>query len=47
VLTGRDRSPEYARLSAGDQRAILEILLATKAGLPGPVIIVGERGIPS
>jgi hypothetical protein len=35
VLTGRDRSPEYARLSADDRRAILEILLATKPGLPG------------
>jgi hypothetical protein len=34
VLTGRDRSPEYDRLSAGDRRAILEILLATKTGLP-------------
>jgi hypothetical protein len=34
VLTGQDRSPEYAGLSAGDRRAILEILLATKPNLP-------------
>jgi hypothetical protein len=33
VLTGRDQSPAYARLSAADRRAILEILLATKPGL--------------
>lgn len=33
VLTGRDRSPAYARLSEGDRRAILEILLATKPDL--------------
>jgi hypothetical protein len=35
VLTGRDRSPGYARLSVDDRRAILEILLATKLDLPG------------
>ena len=34
VLTGRDRSPEFARLSAADRAAILAILLATKPGLP-------------
>ncbi len=33
VLTGQDQSPEFARLSADDRRAILEILLATKPGL--------------
>jgi hypothetical protein len=34
VLTGRDQRPEFARLTAEDRRAILEILLATKSGLP-------------
>ncbi len=34
VLTGRDQSPDFARLSGVDRRAILEILLATKPGLP-------------
>jgi hypothetical protein len=34
VLTGADNSPEFAGLSAADRQAILEILLATKPGLP-------------
>jgi hypothetical protein len=34
ILSGQDQSPDFARLSAQDRRAILEILLATKAGLP-------------
>ncbi len=34
ILTGRDESPDFARLSGADRRAILEILLATKPGLP-------------
>jgi hypothetical protein len=34
VLTGRDRSPEFAHLSAADRQTILEILLATKPNLP-------------
>jgi hypothetical protein len=34
VLSGRDQSPEFAKLSAADRRVILEILLATKKGLP-------------
>jgi len=34
VLTGRDQSPAFARLTAEDRRAILDILLATKPGLP-------------
>jgi hypothetical protein len=34
VLTGRDQSPAFAKLTASDRRAILEILLATKPGLP-------------
>jgi hypothetical protein len=35
VLSGRDQSDEYNRLSPGERRDILEILLATKPGLPG------------
>lgn len=35
VLTGRDQTPAYARLSAADRTNVLEILLATKQGLPG------------
>jgi hypothetical protein len=34
VLTGRDQSGEFARLTKEDRRAVLEILLATKTGLP-------------
>jgi hypothetical protein len=34
VLTGREQGPEYAALSSEDRRAILEILVATKPGLP-------------
>jgi hypothetical protein len=34
VLTGQDRSPAFVRLSHRDRRNILEILLATKKGLP-------------
>jgi hypothetical protein len=34
ILTGRERSPEFARLTGEDRRAILEILLATRPGLP-------------
>jgi hypothetical protein len=34
VLTGREQSPDFAKLSGEDRRAILEILLATKPGLP-------------
>jgi hypothetical protein len=33
VLTGRDQSAAFARLTAEDRRAILDILLATKPGL--------------
>ncbi len=35
VLTGQDQGPDFARLTPEDRRAILEILLATKSGLPG------------
>lgn len=34
VLTGRDQSDEFATLTKEDRRAVLEILLATKHGLP-------------
>jgi hypothetical protein len=34
VLSGEDQTPEFAALSAEDRRAILEILLQTKSGLP-------------
>lgn len=34
VLSGRDQGPEYASLSPEDRRAILEILVATKPGVP-------------
>jgi hypothetical protein len=35
VLTGKVSSPKFARLSAEDRRAILEILRETKPNLPG------------
>lgn len=34
VLTGKDRSKPFAHLSAGDRQAVLQILRATKKGLP-------------
>src|SRR5262249_50983397 len=34
VLTGRDSSPAFARRTPEERRAILQILLATKADLP-------------
>jgi hypothetical protein len=34
VLSGHDQSQDFAKLSGDDRRAILEILLATKSGLP-------------
>jgi hypothetical protein len=34
VLGGKDQGPDFAHLSAQDRRAILEILRATKSGLP-------------
>jgi len=35
ILTGQDKSDEFASLKATDRRAILEILRETKQGLPG------------
>jgi hypothetical protein len=35
VLSGKDASPKFSRLTAEDRTAILEILRATKPGLPG------------
>jgi hypothetical protein len=34
VLSGQDQTPDFAKVSDRDRRAILEILLATKPGLP-------------
>jgi len=34
ILTGQDRSDDFARLSTQDRRAVLEIVLETKPGLP-------------
>jgi hypothetical protein len=34
VLTGRNTSGDFSHLSPVDRRAILEILVATKSGLP-------------
>jgi hypothetical protein len=34
ILSGQDKSADFARLAQEDRKAILEILLATKAGLP-------------
>jgi hypothetical protein len=34
VLTGKDAAPKFARLSAEDRRAVLEILRDTKPNLP-------------
>jgi hypothetical protein len=35
VLTGKDQSPQFARLSADDRKAILQIVRETKPNLPG------------
>jgi hypothetical protein len=35
VLSGKDRSKQFTHLSAGDRKAVLEILRQTKKGLPG------------
>jgi hypothetical protein len=34
ILTGKDTSEDFARLSETDRRNVLEILVATKKGLP-------------
>jgi hypothetical protein len=34
ILTGEDQSEDFAKLSLADRRSVLEILLATKPGLP-------------
>lgn len=34
VLTGQDKSSKYSKLSGTDRKAVLEILLETKKGLP-------------
>ena len=35
ILSGNDARPRYARISAADRRAVLEILRETKPGFPG------------
>lgn len=58
VLTGQDNSGDFTRISEADRRAILEILLATKPGLPAewqdyaradhiPVYRAGKHSRPS
>ena len=34
VLSGQERAPKYARLSAADRQAVIEILRETKKDLP-------------
>jgi hypothetical protein len=34
ILSGRDKNPEFAKLTTSDRRAIIEILRDTKSGLP-------------
>ncbi|MBV9771013.1 MAG: hypothetical protein JOZ32_15680 [Bryobacterales bacterium] len=34
ILSGREQGPEFAALSSQDRRAIIEILVATKPGIP-------------
>ena len=55
VLSGKDQSADFARISAADRQAVLEILLATKQGLPeewrsyanaSHLHIAGKRQIP-
>jgi hypothetical protein len=43
VLSGRDASPRYARLSGDDRRAVMEILRETLHDLPGELQTSGER----
>ena len=45
ILTGREPKPEFARLTGEDRRAILEILLATKPGLPEEWKQVHQTGV--
>jgi len=35
VLSGAEKDKKYARLTAADRRAVIEILRETKRGLPG------------
>jgi hypothetical protein len=44
ILSGEEKSPKYARLLAADRRAIVEILLETKKGLPEYFQPVSQRG---
>jgi hypothetical protein len=42
VLSGKDQTPAYARLSAEDRRAILEILIDTDKDLPSYFRLPGK-----
>jgi hypothetical protein len=42
-LSGQDQSPGFSSLTSEDRRAILEILVATKPGLPSEWIQFVER----
>jgi hypothetical protein len=43
VLSGREASPRYARLSGDDRRAVMEILRETLHDLPAELQTSGER----
>jgi hypothetical protein len=43
ILTGRDQSPDFAKLTRQDRQTILEILLATKPNLPADWKSYGEK----
>ncbi|MGB6452693.1 MAG: hypothetical protein WBE92_18230 [Steroidobacteraceae bacterium] len=47
ILTGRDTTPAFSRLSAGDRRAILEILTATKPDFARAVAKARAAGFPA
>lgn len=38
ILSGEDHAPKYARMTAADRRAVIEILRETKADLPAPFV---------
>ena len=46
ILSGRDRSPRYAHLSAADRLAVAEILRATKVDIPGDLEAGATLGPP-
>jgi len=46
VLTDRDKSPAFAHLSPKDRKAIFEILIETKRGLPEHWSPYGHGSVP-